>query len=95
MSKLKVWLTKTNTGRTVSHAAIAIATVVVPLLVFTSIPALKASILAALPAAGAALFRTVAPNDPGTVPAPSGIEVPLVATPVTTDPTTPPATPTP
>lgn len=53
-------LTKTKRGRVFSHAVIAFVSVLIPALVLTNAATLKASALAALPAAFGALFAATA-----------------------------------
>lgn len=68
--------TKTNIGRTVSHAVLAFLGALVPVLVFTSVAGLKASVIAAIPAALAVAFRELAPNLPpsgGSDPVPTPV----------------------
>ncbi len=62
-------LTKTNSGRTISHAALAFLGALLPQLGFTSTATFKAVLMAAVPGALAAAYRVVAPNPP-TAPAP-------------------------
>ncbi len=71
MSALLTNLTKTNLGRTISHAVLAFVAAVVPLLVYTSWADLKVALIAALPAGATALFRILAPNYPTVDPAPA------------------------
>lgn len=59
--------TTTNLGRTVAHAVLAFVGALIPQLQWTSAPALKASLIAAVPAFLAVVYRVVFPNPPAVV----------------------------
>jgi hypothetical protein len=77
-------LTKTNLGRSFSHAVLVFCGAIFPLLVWTNSSTLRASAVAAIPTALTVLYRELAPN----LPPSGGVVVVQPPTPVAAPPVT-------